>query len=157
MVPAGLLAMALLIGAAMVWDCSRLARDARERVDLADAEMRKQEERLAGIVAGSGGIPPRVEAALAAYGEAEGRAARHEAYENLAAACRGDLAPRLDPTHPLDRKLMDEIAGAINRREVAEETYSAELAAYRKFRGGVCGKVVGRVVPDCCGGGTIPD
>ena len=149
--PAALLAMALLTGAAMVWDCTRLARDARERVEWADAEMRKHEERLVGIVTGSAGVPPEVGDAVAAYREAGDVEERHEAYSDLVAACRGTMVPGLDPTHPLDRKLMDDVAGAMNRREIAEATYAAELAGYRKFAGGICGRVAGRFSPACCG------
>ena len=42
----------------------------------------------------------------------------------------------VDPTNPLDRKFMDDMAGAINRREIAEKPYDDELAAYQQFLNG---------------------
>ena len=40
-----------------------------------------------------------------------------------------------DATNPLDRKFMDDTAGAINRREIAEQPYDDEMAAYRAYLG----------------------
>jgi len=88
-----------------------------------------------------------VDAAIAAYRGAADAPERHEAWGKLVASCRGTIVPRLDPTHPLDRKLMDDIAGAINRREVAEEAYAVELGEYRELAKGLRGRVAARFSP----------
>src|SRR5436190_1214979 len=61
------------------------------------------------------------------------------------AACHGRVARRCgrnrlrapgegcDATNPLDRKFMDDAAGAMNRREVAQKQYDEELAAYQNY------------------------
>ena len=49
------------------------------------------------------------------------------------------MASKIDPTNPLDRKFMDDIAGAINRRDVAQKQYDEESAAYQSHLTGVRG------------------
>ena len=65
--PLAILAMVLLLGAAVAWDCVRFAADARHRVELADEEMQKQETRLVKLLAGFAKTPPEVQSAVAAY------------------------------------------------------------------------------------------
>ena len=43
------------------------------------------------------------------------------------------MSTTLDATNPLDRKFMDDTAGAINRRQVAEKPFDKELAAYQAY------------------------
>ncbi|MCP6725939.1 hypothetical protein NL526_28170, partial [Klebsiella pneumoniae] len=47
----------------------------------------------------------------------------------------------VDPTNPLDRKFMDDVAGAINRREIAEKSFDEEWAAYQEFLNGSLGRI----------------
>ena len=150
-VPAVLLAMALIVGGAMVWDCARLERDAKERLGLADAELRKHEERLVSLLAGSADVSPEVQAAIAARRDAGNVQERHAAYVELVASYRRTMSMEADPTNPIDRRFMDEIAGALNRREVAEAPYEAELAEHRRFSNDFCGRVARWFPPACCG------
>jgi hypothetical protein len=131
--PVALVAMAALIAAAMVVDCVRLAADARSRVHLADDEMRKHEERLIDVVGGFRQVSPEVTAAIAAYRQAEGRSARHQAYQQLVIQFRQTTSDRIDPANPLDRPFMDDAAGGINRRQIAEQEFTAESMAYQQF------------------------
>jgi hypothetical protein len=139
--PLAILVMLLLLGAAMAWDCVRYAADARHRVELADQEMQKQEARLVKLLTGFAKTPPEVQSAVAAYRGAESPHARHGAYEQLVVSFRKTMVSEIDPTNPLDRKFMDDIAGAINRREVSEKAYDDESAAYQHFLAGFRGSV----------------
>jgi hypothetical protein len=132
-IPLAILAMGLLLGAAVVADCLRLAADARERVALADAEIEKHERRLVKLLDGWAEKSPVVAAAIATFEAADGPTARNEAYERLVASFHQSEPKDLDPTNPLDRKFMDDTAGAINRHEVAQKPYDEESAAYRQF------------------------
>jgi hypothetical protein len=139
-VPLAIVAMLALLGAAVAWDCVRLAADARNRVALADAEMQKQEERLVKLLAASPKSTPEMQSAVTAYKEATTPEARRDAYDRLVAAFRN--APNsVDPTNPVDRKFMDDVAGAINRREVAQEPHDAEVASYHQFLNSFRGQI----------------
>jgi hypothetical protein len=139
--PLAVLAMLGLIAAAMALDCLRLAADARGRVELADEEMVKHELRLVTLLAGFGQLSPEVQAAIAAYRKAEDAAARHGAYAQLVTSFRQTMSGKVDPTNSLDRKFMDDVVGAINRREIAQKSHDDEDAAYQEYlsgrRGGV--------------------
>jgi len=143
-IPLAILAMGLLLAAAVVTDCLRLAADARERVAMADAEVEKHERRLAKLLDGWEEKSPVVAAAIATFEAADGPEARNEAYERLVASFRQSAPTDVDPTNPLDRKFMDDTAGAINRREIAQKPYEVELATYRRFLAGWRGAVARR-------------
>lgn len=132
-VPLALLMMAALLGAAASLDCVRLAADARKRVTLADAELLKHETRLINSLNSAAKLSSEVQAAIVTYKGAATEQARHEAYQQLVATFRKTSSPTIDPTNPLDRKLMDDTAGAINRREIAEKQYDDENAVYQRF------------------------
>jgi hypothetical protein len=139
-VPLAIIAMLALLGAAVAWDCVRLAADARNRVALADAEMQKHEERLVKLLAALPKATPEMQSAVTAYKEATTPEARREAYDRLVAAFRN--APNaVDPTNPIDRKFMDDVAGAINRREVAQKPHDAEVADYHAFLNSSRGRI----------------
>jgi hypothetical protein len=142
--PLAILGMGLLLGAAVVADCLRLAADARQRVHLADVEIVKHDIRLVRLLAGAPQVSPEVTAAIAQYASAKGVNARLAAYDAIVAGFQKTMAGNVDPDNPLDRKFMDDTAGAINRREIAEKLFDAEWAAYRKFLGSWKGKVARR-------------
>jgi hypothetical protein len=135
------LAMIVLIAAAFALDCVRLADAARRRVDLADQELAKHEQRLMKALSGSEKATPEVQQAIVDYRSRVDPAARHEAYDKVVAAFRQTMEKEVDPTNPLARKFMDDVAGAINRREVAEPAYEGEAAAYREYLAGTRGAV----------------
>jgi hypothetical protein len=122
-----------LLAVAIAVDCVRIAGDYRERVALADAEVAKQETRLVKLLESSPQVTPEVTAAIASYRGAKDWPARHEAFETLAASFQKTMAGKLDATNPLDRKFMDDVAGATNRRQVAEKPFDVEEAAYRSY------------------------
>ncbi len=126
-------ALLALIAAAFVLDCVRLAEAARHRVELADEELAKHEQRLIKLLGGSATVAPEVAEAIAAHSAAATPTERHVAYDQLVAAFRRTTASDVDPTNTLDRKFMDDVAGAINRREIAEQPYEAEMEVYRAY------------------------
>jgi hypothetical protein len=132
-IPAALLAMAALIGVAMIVDSVRLANDAYERVELADQDLKKNEQRLVKSLNGFPDRSPEVDAALQDYESAKGLTTRHEAYDNLVASFQSTMSADIDPTNPTNRKFMDDIAGAINRRQIAEKSFDTEWQAYQEF------------------------
>jgi hypothetical protein len=134
-------AMLLLLLAAVAWDSVRLAADARHRVALADAEMQKHEERLVKLLSGSDKVTPEVQSAILAYEAADNMQTRQDAYDKLVASFWHAMSNQIDPTNPLARKLMDDIAGAINRRDVAQKQYDVESKAYQETLNGVRGRV----------------
>jgi hypothetical protein len=143
-IPAGLLAMAALIGIAYAWDCVRLANDARERVELADQEVQKHEQRLVKTLEGFADRTPEVDAALAKYSETWDIEPRHDAYDQLVAAFQKTMAGEVDADNPLNRKFMDDASGAINRRQVALKAFEAEWSAYQVFLNSGRGRVAQR-------------
>ena len=127
-------ALAALNVAAFCVDCVRLADAAAARVALGDSDMEKQEARLAKLLTSDANVSGATKEAVAAWQKAvsqEDRTARQAAYDKLVAAARSAVAP--NPTDPLERKFADDVAGAINRRQVAEKPYEDEQAAYDAF------------------------
>ncbi len=122
-----------LLAVAIAVDCVRLARDMQQRVVLADDELGKYEDRLATLLAASPQVTPEVQQAIASYRSANSWQTRHAAYEALVSAFQQTMSDKLDATNPLDRKFMDDAAGAINRRQVAEKPFDAEEAAYQAY------------------------
>jgi hypothetical protein len=145
--PVAILMMVALVLGAFALDSARMAADARHRAELADGELRKHEQRLVTLLEGSEKRSPEVDAAIETYQAAEDVPARHAAYTHLVAAFRQTMSTSVDPTNPLDRKFMDDIAGAINRREIAEKPFENEWAAYREFLGTLRGGVARRFSP----------
>ena len=76
---------------------------------------------------------PEAKTALAAYRTADDLTARHAAYQQLVTSFRQTMSQTIDATNPLDRKFMDDTAGAINRREIAEKPYEEEFTAYQAY------------------------
>lgn len=141
-IPGALVAMLVLLCGAFVLDCLRYAASARHRVVVADDEMRKHEQRLVGLLSAGQGTSPELQAALSAYNEAAGSMQnRHVAYRKLATLALSSTSGKADPNDTLARKRMDDIAGAINRRDVAEKQYEVEAADYKKFLNGFMGNV----------------
>ena len=58
------------------------------------------------------------------------------------------MPAKLDATNPLDRKLMDEAAGAINRRDVAQKQYDEEASDYLDFLNSWRGSIAKRFYLD---------
>jgi hypothetical protein len=140
-IPLAILAMALLLAGAFVWDSVRYAADARGRVDLADKELKKHEARLVRLVAESPKLTTEVQSALQLYRAAANRQARFDAYDRVTDSFRKTMADKVDATNPLERKFMDDIAGAINRRDVAAKTFDNESTNYYTFLDGFRGRI----------------
>jgi hypothetical protein len=140
--PLGIAAMLLFIGAAVVWDCLRLDADARHRVALADGELKKHEQRLVKLLTDSPKSSPEVRTAVTVWKRAADIPARHAAYDDIVAAFRKTMFEDFDPNNTLDRKFADDVAGAINRREVAEKPYEEERIAYQNFLNSINGAIV---------------
>jgi hypothetical protein len=139
--PIALLAMAALLGAAVAIDCVRLAAAARYRVDLADAEMVKPEIRFVNLLSGYAKSTPEIQSAISNLKSIHGRRARMDGYEALVASFRKTMSAEIDVSNPLDRKFMDDAAGAMNRRDVAQKQYDEEVANYQNFLNSWQGKV----------------
>ena len=122
-----------LLAVAIAVDCVRLAADARDRVRMADDELKKHEVRLTKLLASSPQLSPEVKSAIATHEAAADIPSRHAAYDNVVTSFQKTMSQSLDATNPLDRKFMDDTAGAINRRQVAEKPYNEELAAYQAY------------------------
>jgi hypothetical protein len=136
-----ILAMIVLFASAVAWDSVRMAAEARRRLALADEDLLKHELRLTKLLVDSPNVSSEVKAAISEHQQAASMHARHDAYNNVVSAFRQTMSEAIDPTNPLDRKFMDDIAGAINRRERAEESYDKEAAGYQSTLVGFRGRI----------------
>lgn len=134
-IPIGLLAMAVVVAVAFVWDCVRIDGDHREQVALADADLQRNEDRLVQALRGLGEPSPALQVAIDAHASAKSRDARHTAYGRLRAEAEQALTQVKDPNQPAARKVIDDVSGAINRRRVAEQAYQQSVAALDQWRG----------------------
>ena len=84
---------------------------------------------------------PEVRTAVGNLKDIHDRKSRMANYDSLLASFRNTMPGKIDATNQLDRKFMDDAAGAMNRREVAQKQYDEEAAAYQSYinswRGGV--------------------
>jgi len=136
-----ILGMIVLLASAFAWDSVRMAAEARQRLALADDEMHKHEVRLITLLAESPKASTDVKDAIDEHRAAASMHARHDAYQKVVGAFRRTMSDDIDPTNPLDRKFMDDIAGAINRRERAEQSYDQEAAGYQASLVGFRGRI----------------
>lgn len=143
-IPAALLAMAIFIGVAFVVDCVRLAGAAHERVELADHELAKHETRLVKTLEGFNDRSPEVDTAIEEYAKTWEIEPRHAAYDKLVTSFQKTMAGEIDAANPINRKFMDDVAGAINRRQVAEKAFDDEWQAYQAFLKSQRGRVAQR-------------
>jgi hypothetical protein len=121
----------VVIALAFAWDSVRALRAAREDVAEVDRELRLQEERLVSLVGGVPGLSERVRAEARAWSEADGRSARHAAYDTFVDDVRSDVLANLDAEDPNARRLADGVAGALNRRDIAFRSYDDGMTACR--------------------------
>lgn len=133
--------MSGLVAGAFIWDCVRLDRQFSAQLDAVDGEMLKHEDRLITAVQGMPQVPNDVNAAIENYRAAQGRENRHAAYAALKATTERSLTTLLDPTNPLSRRVMDDVAGAINRRTVAEKPYADAVSDYQRWQNTFRGRV----------------
>jgi hypothetical protein len=132
-VPMALIGMGLLLLGAATIDCARIAGDYQRRVATADGELQKHEGRLVKVLDGAPKVTPEVSTALSTYKAASTADERHTAYDGLTKSFQQTMSGAVDATNPLDRKFMDEAAGSINRRQIAEKQYDEEMVAYKGF------------------------
>ncbi len=132
-VPLALLVMAVVLGLAIAIDCAHLAADKYSRVLVADGQMVTQEIRLVNVLSNSAKMTPEVQSAITTLKAIHSRKERMEAYDALVGSFQKTMADKVDATNPLDRKFMDDAAGAINRRNVAQKQYDEEAAEYHRF------------------------
>jgi hypothetical protein len=133
--------MIVLLASAVAFDSMRMAAEARRRLELADEELQKHEMRLMKLLADSPKASAEVKDAVGKHQAAASMHARHDAYERVVSAFRQTMSDTIDPTNPLDRKYMDDLAGAINRRERAEQSYDQESARYQSSLVGLRGRI----------------
>jgi hypothetical protein len=122
-----------LLAIAIAVDCLRLANDARGRVQLADQELQKHEDRLAVLLAASPAATPEVQDAITKSRAADSPQSRRAAYQTMVSKFQQTMAGQLDATNPLTRKFMDDTAGAINRHQIAEKPFDEEQSAYQAY------------------------
>lgn len=127
--PLGVVVMGALIAGAYRADVTRLEVQRHERLRGADAELRTLESRLVRILEAQPDVPASLVEARRIYAAAMEPAARHEAFESLAAAASNYFST----THrPGTRDpSVDEAAGLVNRWKLAIEHYRRAAGAER--------------------------
>jgi hypothetical protein len=146
--PIAIVLMMVLIAAAYVWDSVRAAASARHRVDLADQEMQRHEQRLLKLLTEHPEATAEVKAAVASFqNDADTPQKRRDAYAQVVASFNSTMAVEIDATNPLKRKFIDDVTGAMNRREIAQKQYDEESTAYQRFLGGFRGRLARLLSP----------
>ena len=138
---AGAAGLVALVAAGFAVDSYRLASAARAQVRLADVDLARHEQRLAKLLGDFATVTPEVRASIAAYEGADAPAARRDAYAAMVGAFRRTMADNVDPDNPLNRRFMDDVAGTINRHEVAEEPYERIWGEYQLTLAGIRGAI----------------
>ena len=124
-----------------MWDASHALSAAAEAVEQADAEVKVQEERLLYLSSSIPEAGSQLEVLLKEYRDARSRPIRREAYQKIVSLLQKVFLSAADPSNPLRRRMLDELMGAVNRREISERRYSEAIADYQRFVGSFRGKL----------------
>ena len=147
----GIGAAALVVGA-MAWDATRTTSDALARVRNVDSELKKQETRFIVTLDRAPSKDSELVAALKAYERAADIGSRHKVFQDVVSAAHRKLIPALSSVDTAQRKVLDDLLGAVNRRDIAYKMYSDELNECEKTiqsaKGGI-GGLIG-AVPEAC-------
>jgi hypothetical protein len=124
----GIIAFAVLLGAAVVWDAERGLRNAHELVLSHDREVQLQEERFFDILAQIGRPAEEFGSLKKRFQQAQTASDRETAFHKL--LIRTGEPPHAAPDDPVARRAADEYAGALNRRQIALRRYKEVAAEY---------------------------
>lgn len=122
-----------MISGAIFVDCRRLVAAAEADAERVDAELRTYEEKYVSSVRSITGEDSALVSAMEAYNQStsDPLEKRRGAFEDLIAASSSALSRKGVPAAPLERRLADELAGALNRRAIAEKRYDEARGALR--------------------------
>ena len=145
----GVLVLAAIMAGAFVMDSVGLTMNIHDEVNAADEAMKVAETRLVRTLSGWPEAPASIKSALQMYAEKSSREDRREAYDSLVAVTQQALQSSDPAQHP-PQALKDDIAGAINRRAVAERPYREVESEYQAW-----GKTLrGRIGEEIIAGGA---
>ena len=141
----GVLFLAGIMAGAFAIDSVRLTMKMRDEVNAADEAMKVAETRLVRTLSGWPEAPAPIKAALQTYAEKNKPEERREAYDSLVAATQ-QVIQSSDPAQHPPQTLKDDIAGAINRRAVAERPFREVESEYQSwlktFRGRIGEEII---------------
>lgn len=121
----------ILLAAAYVFDSVRIVKNAWSQLEELDAAMRPLEERYIASARALGVTSSDFEGGVAAYQSAQTFTARRDAFERVVAAANKGAIALIDPANPVQRRMGDELAGALNRRRMNEDYFRSALDNYR--------------------------
>lgn len=122
------LVMGAIMAGAFAMDSVRLTLAAREQVANADDALKTAEIRLVRTLSAWGDAPESVKSAIQAYNAATTPEERRGAYDELVAATQQAIT-----SQPPITTTKDDIAGAINRRVVAERPFNEVKEEYDRW------------------------
>lgn len=137
--------MAALVAGAFALDSVRAERARQAEVDQLDTDLAAQEKRLLAALDRLAELPRPVTQARVAYQAATNRDDRQARYTELATMVQREVMPSLDVNQPADRLALDELAGAINRREVVSRRWDELAAEYRAWQATLRGRWAARL------------
>lgn len=124
-----------------VWiDCHSLLKSARKEVSAIDLELKKQEERYLQALAETNTTSASVRSLLENYRSALSATERKKIFSEI----RIQLSSRpFDASDPTQRRLIDQMNGALNRLSLLEQPYSRAIEEYltlcKSWKGQVAG------------------
>ena len=130
-----------IIVGAFAMDSVRLTLAARERVADADEALKTAEIRLVRTLSAWGDAPESVKSAIQAYQAAKTPEERRGAYDGLVAATQQAIT-----SQPPIATTKDDIAGAINRRVVAERPFNEVKEEYDRWLKTTRGRLGGQIL-----------
>lgn len=130
-----------IIVGAFAMDSVRLTLAARERVADADEALKTAEIRLVRTLSAWGDAPESVRSAIQAYQAAKTPEERRGAYDGLVAATLQAIT-----SQPPIATTKDDIAGAINRRVVAERPFNEVKEEYDRWLKTTRGRLGGQIL-----------
>lgn len=150
--PAVMLLVAL-VAAAFVLDAVRAGRRRTAELNQVDADLAKQEARLLTTLENFAELPAVVAQARDQYRAASDRDTRQTRYAELAREVEVWVLPNLSSDRPGERRSLDDLAGALNRRRTVARRWGELVDEYDAWRETLPGRLAARW--DATRGGSL--
>lgn len=144
----------ILLIFAFCFDSANAVQSARTQLETVDSELKLQEARYIREISSFPDLPGKVTENIRRYQEAQAISIRHQLFGDLTTEAQKFLLGRDASSNQLQRKILDELSGALNRRQIAERHFQEALRECKQTMSSFRGTIGGVFYGDCSKAGT---
>lgn len=124
----------LLLILALCFDSASEIQAVRSQLETVDTELKLHEERYLREISSFPNIPGELTESIQRYRTTDTISARHRLFNDLTTQAQRFLLGRDPSSNQLERKMLDEMAGALNRRQIAERHFQEALQECKRVQ-----------------------